>query len=459
MRPVRHSRHRPSRRLPLPLPANRAKPEIRRPTHLPEALKLSIETDPIFQVVTDSHHWIDPFSGEAIPAPEGRVEAAHAHLLETGDWQFGNPMTREELDVIRWRHDLVSRLKVEPRLRLFTRDGRWVNPYTGELAVGVRRENGQLNERSLLDLARILAVCPQASSGLMLDLDTLRARAKVVTGHVREEGTANFAASTPVEDPMSRARSVQRWMLAELPSIEGYELAVHYAPCTAVGGDFYDELTLANGRRLFVVGDVSGHSVEAALVVASALSALRLMAREAQTAVALLGRFNQEIGNDLMPDQFITMFAAEFDSFANTITCVCAGHNPGVLLNLDSNTMLRTVGDHGMAVGLASTELFIKSLRPVTVTLQPGEILLQYTDGIVEAIDHQNESFGETRLYGALCNHAMDSMQSLVDSIAKAAISFSGGQMRDDMTVFALTRLPDSSEPLTAEQWDPPLGI
>lgn len=427
------------------------------PTRLPDSLLERIETDPVFQVMTDQLYWIDPFSGEPIPAQEGRVEAACAHLLETGVWQFGEPMTRQELEIIRWRYDLVPRLKEEPRLRLFARDGRWVNPYTGELVAGVRRENGQLNDRSLLDLARILAACPQAANGLMLDLDSLRARARAATSMPGNDETGAHVV-VPQADPMSRARNVQQWMMAELPRIDGYDLAVHYAPCSAVGGDFYDELTLASGRRLFVVGDVSGHGVEAALVVASALSALRLMARDAQSAIDLLGRFNQEIGNDLMPGQFITIFAAEIDTATHTMTSVCAGHHPGLLVNLDGEQVLRRLGGQGMAVGLASTHIFLNSLRPVTVALQPGDILLQYTDGIVEAQDARHEPFGDARLFGVTCFNLTGSMQELVDAVARAALGYSGGQLQDDVTVFALYRLPDPVDRIATEEWIWPLN-
>lgn len=427
------------------------------PTRLPDALLERIERDPVFQVMTDNFFWIDPYSGEPVPAQEGRVEAARAHLLENGAWQFGEPMTRQELDIIRWRYDLVPRLKEEPRLRLFARDGRWINPYNGELVAGVRRENGQLNDRSLLDLARVLASTPQAANGLMLDLDTLRARARAATSALGNDETGSHIV-LPQADPMGRARNVQQWMLSELPRIDGYDLAVHYAPSAAVGGDFYDELTLASGRRLFIVGDVSGHGVEAALVVASALSALRLLVRESRTALDLLGRFNQEIGNDLMPGQFITLFTAEIDTQAHQMTCVCAGHHPGLLFNLDAETVLRRVGNQGMAVGLASTPIFLNSLQPVTLNLQPGDILLQYTDGIVEAQDAQRQLFGDARLFGVSCFNLGGTMQELVDAVARAALGYTGGQMQDDVTVFALSRLPEAGDRIATEEWIWPLG-
>jgi serine phosphatase RsbU (regulator of sigma subunit) len=420
---------------------------------LPDALVERIEIDPVFQVVTDDFFWIDPFSGEAVPATEGRVEAAMAYLLRTGVWQFGEPMTRQELDIIRWRHDLVPKLKAEVRLRLFTRDGRWVNPYTGELVSGIRREEGRITDRSILDLARALAACPQAANGLMLDIDTLRARVRAAAIQAGYE-EAGPQVVTDSGDPLSRARNVQQWMLAEMPRLEGYDLAVHYAPCVAVGGDFYDILPLSDGRLIFVVGDVSGHGVEAALVVASSLSALRLLVREAVNAVDLLGRFNQEIGNDLMPGQFITLFAAELDPRNHLLTCVCAGHHPGMLFSLSSGTMLRRIGQQGMAIGLASTPVFLGSLHPETMELHQGDVLLQYTDGVVEAVDDRGLPFGEARVCGVSFFNLSGPMQVLVDAVAQGAATFRNNPPLDDVTVFSLSRLvPPSLDNIGTDEW------
>ena len=417
---------------------------------LPNRLLERIETDPVFQVMTDDFHWIDPYTGEAVPANEGRVETARAHLLASDSWQYGNPMTRQELDVFRWRHDLVPRLREELRMRLFTRDGRWVNPFTGELVSGIRREDGRINDRSILDLARVLAVCPQATSGLLLDLDSLRARVRAATQDRDESGPQ---AVTPDSDPMSRARNVQRWMLAGMPHLDGYDLAVHYAPCTAVGGDFYDVLTLPNGHLVFVVGDVSGHGVEAALVVASALSALRLLARDATNAVDLLGHFNHVISNDLMPGQFITLFSAELDIDSHTLTCVCAGHHPGLLFNPEANPVLKRLGSQGMAVGLAPTPIFLSSLRPEAVVINQGDVLLQYTDGVVEAVDEQDQPFGDSRLFGVSFFNLGGTMQTLVDAVARASAGFTGGPPRDDVTVFAFTRQYEAPEIPASDDW------
>ena len=85
---------------------------VRRP--LPPDLLRQIDSDPLFQMMTGDQHWIDPFSGEAVPAPQGRIEAARLHLSESGSWREREPMPRHQLEIVRWRIDLMRLLPVEP---------------------------------------------------------------------------------------------------------------------------------------------------------------------------------------------------------------------------------------------------------------------------------------------------------------------------------------------------------
>jgi sigma-B regulation protein RsbU (phosphoserine phosphatase) len=253
---------------------------------------------------------------------------------------------------------------------------------------------------------------------------------------------------------MAKARNVQQNMLADMPAIEGYELAVHFSPHSGVSGDFYEVITLKNGHVLFVIGDVSGHGMQAALVVATALKTLRFLARNTTNMGNLLVQFNDEIKPDLLPGQFITLFAADLDPVTGSLSCIRAGHHAGLLVSLDSDTVLRRVGRQGMAIGLSAGPIFAGSMHTEVVHIQPGDLLLQYTDGLTEAMNSQSEEFGEPRLYSSMFTNLNAPAQELVDNIAKDVQKHVNGQLDDDLTIFVLAMLPKLEDAAGSGEWE-----
>jgi serine phosphatase RsbU (regulator of sigma subunit) len=407
-----------------------------------------LEVDPAFQVMTGDQQWIDPYSGQAIPATQGRMETARAHLHETGVWRDREPLPRTQLEVIRWRFDLMRLLPVEPRLRIFGRDGRWLNPFNGELVADIVREDGKITSHTITAMAKALSICDEAAGGRLLDSMTLSNRIQSVGNAGRSDTQAGG-----LSVDMAKARNVQQNMLVDLPSIEGYELAVHFTPQAGVSGDFYEVITLKNGHVMFVIGDVSGHGMQAALVVATALKTLRFLARTTSNMGNLLIQFNDEIRPDLLPGQFITLFAAELDPITGSLSCIRAGHHAALLIRLDGDQVLSKVGSQGMAIGLAAGPIFAGSMHTELIHLQPGDVLVQYTDGLTEAMNTQTEEFGEVRLYGTLFDKIDAPLQELVDYIASEVTKHVNGPLDDDLTIFALAMLqvPDES---SSGEWE-----
>ncbi len=417
---------------------------------LPGEILRRIDSDPLFAVMTsDQQQWIDPYSGTPVPASLGRAQAAREYLLETNAWKDKEPLPRTALETIRWRLELMRLLPIDPRLRIFNRDGHgWLNPFNGELIAEIAKEDGKITVRTVMAMARALAGCPQAQLGRLLDNQTLMGRVQALgLSQAKGGGGAPSASgifkggSTPPEmnEDMSRAKSVQEHMLADLPAIDGYQLAVHYSAHSGVSGDFYEVVTLADGRVLIVLGDVSGHGMQAALVVATALKTLRFLARDAYDLVQLLTRFNDEIKADLLPGQFITLFAAMLDPDTARITCVRAGHHAALIANLDGPAVLRKFGSQGIAIGLVAGPMFAKSLHPEIIDLNPGDVVLQYTDGLTEAVDAESVEYGDGRLYGSFLKHVDLPTQELVDAIAKEVGEYARGDLGDDLTIFALS--------------------
>lgn len=429
-----------------PAPAQAKLKQIRRPLTTDVLRKL--EVDPAFQVMTGDQQWIDPYSGQAVPATQGRLETARAHLQETGAWRDREPLPRTQLEVIRWRFDLMRLLPVEPRLRIFGRDGRWLNPFNGELVAEIVREDGKITSHTITAMAKALSICDEAAGGRLLDSMTLSNR-------IQSLGIAGRSdpQSGGLSVDMAKARNVQQHMLVDLPAIDGYELAVHFTPQAGVSGDFYEVITLKNGHVMFVIGDVSGHGMQAALVVATALKTLRFLARTTSNMGNLLIQFNDEIRPDLLPGQFITLFAAELDPVTGSLSCIRAGHHAALLIRLDGDTVLSKVGSQGMAIGLAAGPIFAGSMHTELIHLQPGDVLVQYTDGLTEAMSAQTEEFGEVRLYRALFEHIDKPLQQMVDDIAGEVTRHVNGALDDDLTIFALSMLPVPDEGSSGE-WD-----
>ncbi len=402
------------------------------PRALPPELLRRVEVDPVFEVMSQDHlTWFEPYTGKAVPASPGRVHAAREFLLENeAVWRNGqSTLPIAQLVYERWRHDLIRMLPTEARLRIFAKDGMWLDPYTGEFISGIAREEGKITFRTVSAIARHLTGSPAARTGRMLDT-------KAITELLRK---AIARGAAPVlDDAMAKASTVQRQMLPELPSLAGFGLAVHYRAHHGVSGDFYDVITLPDGRIFFVIGDVSGHGMQAALVVATALKTLRFVARRPSSLIDLLARFNDEIKADLIPGQFITLVALALDEATGEIECVRAGHHPGLLGSLGGDTILRRVGRHGMAIGLAAGRPFVDTLREEHLQLQQGDIMLLYTDGLTEALKGE-EAYGEARLYASMLTHLDRQPQAMVDAIAEDVSRWAGGPAGDDITQLTIS--------------------
>ena len=193
-------------------------------------------------------------------------------------------------------------LPQEPRLSLFASSGvGWINPFSGDLVEQVAREEGRVSTNTLKQMAITLAKCREAETGTMLPLDVLMEKMqqhlKPVTVTVspavqaddndEEEVEAESAADHyPNEGSVfglshdfEQAKNFQAHMFSELPQWQGYDLAVHFDPYAGVSGDFYEVLQLTDEDFLIVLGDASGHGVQAALVVATLMKSLRFLAR------------------------------------------------------------------------------------------------------------------------------------------------------------------------------------
>ncbi len=181
-------------------------------------------------------------------------------------------------------------------------------------------------------------------------------------------------------------------------------------------------------------------------MVASAVKTLRFVLRAEQEPVDIVLACNDELRSDLLPGQFISLFVAVLDPKTHELTAVCAGHHPAILVNPNREQPVQRIGKAGMALGLGDRSLLGRLLKPVTMTLEPGDILTQITDGLLEATDSQRRQWGEARwMASVLKRHDEPAAQALADGVVAELKAFSPPPIVDDLLVLVVALEPPRS--------------
>ena len=237
-----------------------------------------------------------------------------------------------------------------------------------------------------------------------------------------------------IEQELRVARMIQHALLPKsLPELEGYQIAAYYQSAREVGGDFYDFLRLPDGRLGLIVGDVSGKGVPAAIVMATTRTLLRAAYHLASPG-EILEQVNDALFPDIPPNMFATCLAALLDSRTGRLQYANAGHDPPYIRHAAGVSELRATG---MPLGLMPN----MSYEQKEITLQPGENILLYSDGLLEAHSPQREMFGFPRMQGHISAHPEGA--SLIDSLLAELERFTGDdwEQEDDITLLTLQRL------------------
>jgi phosphoserine phosphatase RsbU/P len=234
------------------------------------------------------------------------------------------------------------------------------------------------------------------------------------------------------------AREIQTGLLpADVArQVEGTGLDVHAVlePAQQVGGDLYEVLRLDRDRVLVAVGDVSGKGIPAALFMAVAMTLLRSMARQGKPLEVILRDLNDELLAQNPRGMFVTLQCLVFDFAKGTVTCASAGHH-GAALILPGHTPRLAFDSTGCVLGL----LPAGDVSTETLPLQPGERLVLFTDGVSEALDPNDDLFGEERLLEYLRDSpdrdARDTALGVLDAVRRHA---AGAKQSDDITIVSV---------------------
>ena len=251
-----------------------------------------------------------------------------------------------------------------------------------------------------------------------------------------------------MERDLEMARQVQlRLMPSRPPKLERAEIAAQFVAARSIGGDVYDYLEYGPGRIALAVGDVSGKAAPAALYAALTSGILRSLAPQHLSPAEMLTALNDQLQERKLDSQYVTMLMAVWDDGNQTLQIANAGSVQPLFVAINSGDKpptVRTIQAEGFPLGLfphAEYEEF-------TLSTQPGDLIVFFSDGIVDAVNATGEMFGDDRLKELLESQHHPTAQSTVDAILQAVTDFQAGTAHfDDETIVVLRALepPDPS--------------
>ena len=223
------------------------------------------------------------------------------------------------------------------------------------------------------------------------------------------------------------------------PLLAGLEIGDVYETSerVEVGGDVYDYLALPDGRLAVVLGDVTGHGIEATADMAMAKFVFRSLAREHPEPAEFLASANEVAVGEIAPAKFITMVYVTVDVGRGEVACACAGHPPPRIVDADGRVRELAVG--GLALGIEPSQVYEEVREP----LPPGASVVLFTDGVVEA-RRDGDLYGVGRLDEALSRSVGLSPEELAREVLSDCRSFAGGDLADDCAVVVIRRTSEA---------------
>jgi sigma-B regulation protein RsbU (phosphoserine phosphatase) len=261
-------------------------------------------------------------------------------------------------------------------------------------------------------------------------------------------------AESQLRKELELARDIQASFLPQqLPRLPGWEFGAYYSAAREIGGDFYDFIplrdpsqrptgmpgTFLDGCNLLglVIADVTDKGVPAALFMALSRTIVRAVTISGRAPAEAIRRANELIRSDSRSDQFISLFYGALDPDSGALRFVNAGHNPPMLVRADSVAIF-TLHAPGIVLGILDSI----RLTEAEVSIEPGDVLLAYTDGVTDALNPGREEFGAERLAQVLLDNRHASAEEVVRAVVQAVETFvEDAEPFDDMTLFAVKRV------------------
>lgn len=366
------------------------------------------------------------------------------------------------------RVNLLARVARDPIFRVCDDNGVWVDPFSEQPVPHINLHHavwGPAVQGTITDYL-LSPACPGFRSNFRTDktveqLSRIAGRLSALQ-HAVPEAQLNAEAEKELEflrqrvtelnvtagqaeemkKDLESARSVQLKMLPDKPPrIAGYEVSALYQPCVELGGDMFHFIDAGPGLTGFLIGDVSGHGVDAAMIMASTLKSCLMRGKGLASPAEVLAAVNADLWGNLPRGRFVSAFYLVLEHATGRLACARAGHNPAILAD-PRETAYQLLEGVGPVLGVVQPEQFAGKLKEYTSTLPPGGTLLLYTDGLPEAHNAKREQFDDERLYRVFWEHAALPSRKVIEAISTALEGHLAGiPMEDDLTMIAIRRL------------------
>jgi sigma-B regulation protein RsbU (phosphoserine phosphatase) len=240
-----------------------------------------------------------------------------------------------------------------------------------------------------------------------------------------------------MEHEQAQARRIQKEALPSAdPDIAGWDITGTNTPCYTVGGDYYDYLSRPQGSLVFALGDVSGKGTPAAMMMMVLRATVHSATQQETSVASIISRANQVMYNNTPAQSYVTFFLGDLEPKTGELRYVNAGHVPPVVYRLATNEIER-LETGGTVVGLFEAAQFEEG----ETRLDPGDILIVFTDGISESWDENEEEFGEDRLGELIKRNSDQSARKLMEIIESEIDQFTkGARPSDDRTLIVVKR-------------------
>ncbi len=238
---------------------------------------------------------------------------------------------------------------------------------------------------------------------------------------------------------MQMARQIQHSLLPqEIPTFDSIEISAFNHPAMDIGGDYFDLIPIDEDHIGLAIADVSGKGIGGALMMAVCRSVIRVNAEKVYDPAAMLTSMNKTLSSNLAEDMFITMLYMVVNLNKHQLSYARAGHEaPIIIRNREAHAEQTETA--GIAIGLVDTETFASVIETRNIQLNPGDLVVSYTDGITEAMNSAQEEWGIERLTENVERMVHASADDLLANIQKNVLAFTGNAPQsDDMTMLAL---------------------
>ncbi len=446
-----------------------------------QGVRFKISADPVWQLHDRAGAWYCPFcvaSGVKLGRPE-RVQLQDAEAIVRHirtcfyyDAGKGKPKDLEDLrervkeadTTLGVAEDFAPRLAKDPIWRVRDRNGCWVCPYCrrGIVTVDFVLDRPEAAVEGVA--AHLLKACesylqkkPPAPTVEDLMRSEIQPRGAARTFHESRETVVieknvyetlkNLAKEglrarteshhdIEMEKNMASAQKKQMQMLPKAPLLPGFEVEVLFKPSHQLSGDFYDFIPFSDDRLGLLIGDVSGHGVDAAMVMGMAKKVLSIAGRSQESPRDVLASANELILPDLDKQTFVTACYGALNTKSRVFRFARAGHNPVLIYNPGKADPPFALRPSGIALGMATGAKMENTLEDMEVTLNPGDYLLLYTDGVTESADPAGEELGIEGFMGILPGLATKDAHSLLAGIDAYLVKFRGDKpQEDDITI------------------------